>query len=37
MKWTVDHQQICTITLDLPPNNEIGLEMVNRLNSFLKK
>ena len=37
MKWTVNDQKICTITLDLPPNNEIGLEMVDRFEKFFKE
>ncbi|MCC7460273.1 MAG: enoyl-CoA hydratase/isomerase family protein [Proteobacteria bacterium] len=37
MKWIIDNQNVCTITLDLPPNNEIGLEMVERFERFFSE
>ncbi len=37
MKWTVTDHKICSITLDLPPNNEIGLEMVDCFERFFQE
>lgn len=37
MKWTIDDKNVCTMTLSLAPNNEIGTEMLNFFEKFFKE
>lgn len=37
MKWTIDEQKVCTLTMDDLPCNEIGLASLENLERFLKE
>ena len=37
MKWTIDNQKVCTLTLDQGPNNEIGLTILADFERFFKE